>query len=268
MLNGAYVRGNFYGKTMLFKNYKKDLTPLVFAVFAFTGGFLEAFTFVLHGGVFCNAQTGNVVMLVIDFVRGDFSGGLRYLYSILAYIVGIILSTVIPSRFKKVNWYLVVTALELIALAGVAFIPESASDWFTYVTVAFVCSVQYNTFTKLHGVALATTFCTNNIRQTVMHFMKGVSEKSREEYKKSGIYAFIILCFAAGAAVGARRRRHRQLLHLNLFGAPCSRACIVCCRQRNLCKAPKGGSAGRRFGRGRRRVALSGFQPSVLGIVQ
>ena len=202
MLNGAYVRGNFYGKTMLFKNYKKDLTPLVFAVFAFTGGFLEAFTFVLHGGVFCNAQTGNVVMLVIDFVRGDFSGGLRYLYSILAYIVGIILSTVIPSRFKKVNWYLVVTALELIALAGVAFIPGSASDWFTYVTVAFVCSVQYNTFTKLHGVALATTFCTNNIRQTVMHFMKGVSEKSMEEYKKSGIYAFIILCFAAGAAVG------------------------------------------------------------------
>ena len=75
MLNGAYVRGNFYGKTMLFKNYKKDLTPLVFAVFAFTGGFLEAFTFVLHGGVFFNTPTGNLVILVIDFVGGGFWGG-------------------------------------------------------------------------------------------------------------------------------------------------------------------------------------------------
>lgn len=171
-------------------------------MFAVIGGFLEAFTFLLHGGVFCNAQTGNVVMLVINFVQGDFSAGLRYLYSILAYVIGIILSTVIPARFKNVNWPLVVTAAEIAVLAGIAFIPESVSDWFTYVTVAFLCSVQYNTFTKLHGVALATTFCTNNIRQTVMHLVRGITEKDRTEYKKSAVYAFIVICFAAGAAVG------------------------------------------------------------------
>lgn len=187
---------------MLFNNFKHDLTPYVFAMFAVIGGFLEAFTFTLHGGVFCNAQTGNVVMFVIDFVRGDFAGGLRYLYSILAYVFGIIISTIIPSRFKKVNWPLVVTVIEIVALVGIAFIPHSASDWFTYVTVAFLCSVQYNTFTKLRGVALATTFCTNNIRQTVMHFVRGISERDGSEYKKSAVYAFIVLCFAAGAAVG------------------------------------------------------------------
>ena len=57
---------------MLFKNFKRDPGPYVFAMFALTGGFLEAFTFLLHGGVFCNAQTGNLVMLVINFVGGDF----------------------------------------------------------------------------------------------------------------------------------------------------------------------------------------------------
>lgn len=186
---------------MLFYNYKKDFTPYVFAMYAVVGGFLEAFTFLLHGGVFCNAQTGNLVMLVIDFVRGDFSGGLRYLYSILAYIVGILLSTLIPSRSKKINWPLLVTAVEIVVLAALAFIPESTSDWYTYVTVAFLCAVQYNTFTKLRGVSLATTFCTNNIRQTVMHFVNGISEKDRGEFKKSATYAFVILCFAAGAAV-------------------------------------------------------------------
>lgn len=187
---------------MLFNNYKKDLTPYVFAMFAVIGGFLEAFTYVLHGGVFCNAQTGNLVMLVIDFVHGNFASGLRYLYSIMAYIVGIILSTLIPARFKKVNWPLVVTAVEIVVLAALAFIPMSVPDIYTYVTVSFLCSVQYNTFTKLHGVALATTFCTNNIRQTIMHFVRGVSDKDRSEYKKSAIYAFIVLCFAAGVAVG------------------------------------------------------------------
>ena len=103
---------------MLFNNYKKDLTPYVFAMFAVIGGFLEAFTYVLHGGVFCNAQTGNLVMLVIDFVHGNFASGLRYLYSIIAYIVGIILSTLIPARFKKVNWPLVVTAVGSVVVAA------------------------------------------------------------------------------------------------------------------------------------------------------
>lgn len=187
---------------MLFKNFRHDPTPYVFAVFAVVGGFLEAFTFSLHGGVFCNAQTGNVVMLIIECVEGEFLSGLRYLYSIIAYICGIILSTVIPGRFKKINWALVVAALETVALVLLAFIPEGASDWYTYVSVAFICSVQYNTFTNLRGVALATTFCTNNIRQTVIHFVNGVSQKSREEYKKSAVYFFIIVCFAAGAAIG------------------------------------------------------------------
>ena len=186
----------------MFKNYKTDLSPYVFAMFAFTGGFLEAFTFALHGGVFCNAQTGNLVMLVIDVVRADFAGGLRYLYSILAYIAGILISTLIPALFKKVNWPLVVTAVEIAVITALAFIPASAENWYTYVTVSFVCAIQYNTFTKLRGVALATTFCTNNIRQTVMHFFGGVRGKDKSEFKKSGTYAFIILCFAAGAAVG------------------------------------------------------------------
>ena len=187
---------------MLFKNFRFGTTPFVFAMFAVVGGFLEAFTFALHGGVFCNAQTGNVVMLAVNFACGNFTDGLNYVYSIAAYIAGILLSAIIPMRFKKVNWPFVVTALEIVVLVAIAFIPESASDWYTYVTVAFICSVQYNSFTKLHGVALATTFCTNNIRQTVLHLMNGITQKSREEYKKSGIYAFIILCFVLGAAVG------------------------------------------------------------------
>ena len=126
---------------MLFNNFKRDPAPYVFAMFAFIGGFLEAFTFSLHGGVFCNAQTGNLVMLVIDFVQGNLSGGLKYLYSILAYIAGIFLSTVVPARFKKVNWPLVVTAAEIVILVGIAFIPQGAENWYTYVTVSFVLSL-------------------------------------------------------------------------------------------------------------------------------
>ena len=170
---------------MLFKNFKRDPGPYVFAMFALTGGFLEAFTFLLHGGVFCNAQTGNLVMLVINFVGGDFYSGLRYLYSILAYNRYTYSSVAIPLCLRRVNLPLAVTAAEIAVLAALAFIPESVPDWVTYATVSFVCAVQYNTFTTLRGQKLATTFCTNNLRQTVMHFAHGVAERASPSSKRA-----------------------------------------------------------------------------------
>ena len=32
---------------------------------AFTGGFLDAYTYLLRGGVFANAQTGNMVLMAL-----------------------------------------------------------------------------------------------------------------------------------------------------------------------------------------------------------
>ena len=126
---------------MLFKNFKRDPGPYVFAMFALTGGFLEAFTFLLHGGVFCNAQTGNLVMLVINFAGGDFPSGLRYLYSILAYVFGILLSVVIPLCLRRVNLPLAVTAAEIAVLAALAFIPESVPDYCILICAALLLPV-------------------------------------------------------------------------------------------------------------------------------
>ena len=186
---------------MLLKNFKIDLTPLIYAIFAVVGGFLEVYTFVLHGGVFCNAQTGNVVMLVLGIVR-EGTVRMQYIYSILAYLFGIVLTAVIPDRLPKINWPMTVTVIEILAFVVLAALPAGASDWYTYATVSFLCAVQYNTFTRLHGNPMATTFCTNNLRQMCLHFVQGVRRKERSEFFKSGAYLFIIVCFAMGVALG------------------------------------------------------------------
>ena len=41
---------------------------------ALTGGFLDAYTYISRGNVFANAQTGNMVMLGINFMEGNFRG--------------------------------------------------------------------------------------------------------------------------------------------------------------------------------------------------
>lgn len=185
------------------KKYPFEQSFYVFLSFAAVGGFLEAYTYLLHGGVFCNAQTGNLVLLAIHLFGGRFSEATHYLCSILAYLAGIFVSIVLSRLLKASTARIAVTAAELCALAALAFIPESASNWYTYVSVAFLCALQYNIFTECRGAALSTTFCTNNLRQAAINLYKGAAEKDKEKLKKSGVYALVILFFALGAVLGA-----------------------------------------------------------------
>ena len=80
---------------------EREHSLYVFLSFALVGGFLEAYTFLLHGGVFCNAQTGNLVLLFLNLVNGEWAGASHYLYSLLAYIAGILVSLLLPLFFRR-----------------------------------------------------------------------------------------------------------------------------------------------------------------------
>ena len=56
----------------------------VFALLTLSAGMMGAYTFNLRGGVFCNAQTANVVLMAIAFGKGNWSGGAYYLIPITA----------------------------------------------------------------------------------------------------------------------------------------------------------------------------------------
>ena len=49
------------------------------AVLAVVGGFLDAYSYLFRGGVFANAQTGNIVLLGISLQKGKWQGGVHYL---------------------------------------------------------------------------------------------------------------------------------------------------------------------------------------------
>ena len=91
------------------KKYPFEQSFYVFLSFAAVGGFLEAYTFLLHGGVFCNAQTGNLVLLTLRLYERDWGMAAHYLYSILAYLAGILVS-VFLSRAMRGGAHIAVTA--------------------------------------------------------------------------------------------------------------------------------------------------------------
>jgi uncharacterized membrane protein YoaK (UPF0700 family) len=52
------------------------------------GGFLDAYTFVGRGGVFANAQTGNIVLLAVAAGERHWPTALLHVPPILAFMLG------------------------------------------------------------------------------------------------------------------------------------------------------------------------------------
>ena len=180
----------------------------IYFVLIFVAGFLGAFTYVLRGGVLCNAQTGNVVLLGMELGKGDWSGALYYLIPIGAYILGAVVSELLPNPVKHrlaVRWDTLLIAVEMIVIVILGFLPESAPVQISQVAVNFIASMQYNTFRQAEGVAVATTFVTNHIRQVGVGLAMEWRHRHNAEKphrRKFLTHLGMLLFFAAGATVG------------------------------------------------------------------
>lgn len=185
------------------RRFHAEQSLYVYGSLAVVGGFLETFTYFHHGGVFSNAQTGNVVLLAVELSGGEFLQALMHLCSILAYVLGILLSAVLIDFVKPPHRHCYVCLGEIVALCLIALIPESWPHAVTYASVSLLCGLQYNIFTECHDTTLATTFCTNSLRQLTLNLYNGFRSHDPDRLRKGGVYALIVLFFAAGAVGGA-----------------------------------------------------------------
>ncbi len=176
----------------------------VFALLMGVGGFLGAFTYVLRGGVFCNAQTGNILLLGMALGEGNFSRALYLLLPISAYFLGTVISEAIAIPIKKfhlIRWSTLFVLIEMAAILVMGFIPDSAPFQITQVLVNFICSMQYNTFRQAKGIPMATTFCTNHLRQVGIAFTKAILHRAPGAGRRLLRHLLMLGAFLVGAAV-------------------------------------------------------------------
>lgn len=171
----------------------------------FVAGFLGAFTFLLRGGVFCNAQSANVVLLSLSVGQGNWKKALYYLIPISAYFLGAFLSECLPNplkRFHFLRWDTVLVLNEALVLIFLGVLPDSYPVQISQVAINFICSMQYNTFRQSEHIPMATTFCTNHIRQTGIYVYKWIRHQENLEYRHR-LYVHLIMLgsFFSGAVV-------------------------------------------------------------------
>ena len=154
-------------------------------------GFWGAYTYLLRGNVFCNAQTGNVVLMGLALGSAEWAKAGYYLVPISAYILGAFVSELM--------------LIEMIAVLGLGFLPETAPVQICQVVINFVASMQYNTFRQAEGVPVATTFATNHIRQIGVGLAKELRHRhsaDKPPRRKLARHCGMLFFFILGAVTG------------------------------------------------------------------
>ena len=180
----------------------------IYNILMTVAGFFGAYTFLLRGNVFCNAQTGNVVLMGMALGSGDIKGGLFFLIPITAYVFGSFVSEILPNPIKynwPIRWDTILIMIEMVVVFILGFVPESAPVQISQVAINFIASMQYNTFRQAEGMPMATTFATNHIRQIGVTIAKKVKHRGTDHTAydaKISRHFEMLIYFFSGSLIG------------------------------------------------------------------
>jgi uncharacterized membrane protein YoaK (UPF0700 family) len=184
----------------------------IFAIMMMVGGYFGAFTYSIRGGIFCNAQTANFVLFAMALGNGNWKHASYFLIPMSAYFLGAFISESVAYRIKKfqiIRWDTLFIILEMLTVIFLGLLPETAPYQITQVLINLICSMQYNTFRQAQGVPMATTFCTNHLRQVGIALCKTLRHHGEGKlyYRRALEHLGMLFVFVVGGICATKMCR-------------------------------------------------------------
>ena len=191
---------------MIRRKSKKQMSEafLTVAFLSLSGGLQDAYTYILRGHVFANAQTGNILLFAVAVSEGHPADSLRYLLPVVSFAIGIALAAAVRTRFghlSRLHWRQLALAVEILILFSVSFFAAEQNLAANSLT-SLACGIQVQAFRKIEGNGIATTMCIGNLRAGVQALHEYHIAHDREELRRGALYFGVILFFALGAVAG------------------------------------------------------------------
>lgn len=169
--------------------------------FSAVGGFFGCHAVLVHGGIMGNAQTVNLLELLLDALRGDAYATALHLGALALYVLGTMLTVLLPHWWGW-DMHRVSPLVTAAAAVTVAFLPETLNPVVALYPVFFAMSIQWSSFAGARGFYSSTIFSTNNTKQASLALAEYLCTKNREQLVRMGFFLSTLLCFHIGAAVG------------------------------------------------------------------
>ncbi|QER68012.1 YoaK family protein [Paucilactobacillus nenjiangensis] len=175
------------------------------ALLAGIAGSLDSYTYLLHGGVFSGLQTGNCILIGVEVSKGGYWQVLKYIVSILAFILGAIIIRFIQYRFELSDSLkrheIFVLIYECVLMVVVALLGTHIPQMMATAILSIVAAGQLQEFRQLKGGPFTSLMMTGNLRTLGESLFNGWLVGQSKARSKAIDMGTIILSFVAGAVL-------------------------------------------------------------------
>ncbi|MBR1173770.1 DUF1275 domain-containing protein [Bradyrhizobium sp. KB893862 SZCCT0404] len=181
---------------------RRDETVEIVLLLAFAGGYIDAYTWIIHG-VMANAQTANVIFLWVHAMGGEWAKAFHFVPPILAFTAGIVIAAwlrrVAGERASALS-----ILVEIVVLITVGILHNRLPDLAGTLGISMVAALQAAMFVKVEGAVCSTVMITGNMRQSVENIFAAVyGGAPLGTLRKAVIFFALCAVFGCGAAAGA-----------------------------------------------------------------
>lgn len=129
-------------------------------------GALDAYSYLQHGAVFAGLQTGNLILLGVNFGHLQLAEMGRYLTALLAFILGTLLTRALQRILekKRVAMPSVALWLQFSLLVVVLATTNVVPDWSATALLSLAAAIELQTFRQLKGTTFTPLMMTGNLR--------------------------------------------------------------------------------------------------------
>jgi uncharacterized membrane protein YoaK (UPF0700 family) len=194
---------------------RRDETVEIVLLLAFAGGYIDAYTWILHGAM-ANAQTANLIFLWAYAMAGNWPRALHFVGPILAFTCGIVAAAWLR-RIAGQRAGAISTLVEMLSLIAIGILHNRLPGLAGTLGISFVAAMQAAMFTRVEGAGCSTVMITGNLRQgieTIFAVASGGAPLGT--LRRSGIFFALCAMFGFGAAAGAFATKHAPSVALGV----------------------------------------------------
>lgn len=175
---------------------------LVAVSLSLAGGYLDAFTWLVHDGVLANAQTANVVLLAVYAATGHHAQAIHYMPPIFAFVVGVFVACALRQRLTRSRQISLV--IEIVMLILVMWLHLRLPEVAGILGISFAAALQTTAFVKVEGWSYSSVMTTGNLRQSAEALYAGLrGTGDPAHFRRAWVFGVLCLSFGSGAALGA-----------------------------------------------------------------
>ncbi len=169
---------------------------------AAVGGFFGVYALLNRSETFGSSTTANLIYIFVAGLSHSPNELFIRIIALCLYGAGIVLATLLARASKRTDCRYASVAIDIACCIILAQIPAAVHPVLALYPMFFATAFQWLAYSKVGDFQSASTFSTNNMRQSLAGLTNYLCDRNPKELQRFFVFSTTLLCFHAGVLYG------------------------------------------------------------------